>query len=350
VSAEGVSAFAPGRVNLIGEHTDYNGGLALPFAIEEGVTVVARRRERADDVLVEAETLGESDRFSLAAPGHAAGWRAYVRGVVAELGAAGVPLEAAEVDIDADLARGAGLSSSAALQVALAIAMIELARPGSAATFDRVQLAKLCSRAESEWAGAMTGLLDQLASLFGRAGCAVLIDFATLAIQPIPVPLDGWRLAVVDSGDRHAHGTSGYNERRAECVRACELLGLRHLSEATREQAEQLPEPLRSRALHVVGENERVLATVGALRTGDMLAVAALLDASHGSERDLFAVSTPAVERTVEAVRAAGAAGARLIGGGFGGSVLGLFGPGASLPELAREVQPSAGARLLTDY
>jgi galactokinase len=342
----GAVAFGPGRVNLIGEHTDYNGGLALPFAIHEGVTVTANARAGAE-IVVHAHTLGESDRFPLSAPSPVPGWRAYVRGVVAELGGAGVPLVGAELEIDSDLPAGAGLSSSAALEVALALGLIELGRAGSAHTFDRIELARLCSRAESDWAGALTGLLDQLASLCGRAGAATLIDFATLAIESVPVPLDGWRLAVFDSGERHVHGASGYNERREECSRAAELLGLRHLSEATHDQARELPEPLRSRTLHVVGENERVAAAARALRAADLPALAALLDASHASERDLFDVSTPAVERTVERVRGAGAAGARLIGGGFGGSVLGLFAPGVPLPDDARQVGPAAGARVL---
>jgi galactokinase len=345
VSTDGVEAFGPGRVNLIGEHTDYNGGVALPFAIHEGVTVTAHPLT-GGEIVVHTRALGESDRFALSAPSPATGWRAYVRGVVAELGGAGVPLLGAQLEIDSNLPAGAGLSSSAALEAALALALIERGEPGSAQTFDRIELARLCSRAESEWAGAMTGLLDQLASLCGRAGAATLIDFATLAIESVPVPLEGWRLAVFDSGERHAHRTSGYNDRRAECARARELLGLRHLSEATHDQARELPEPLRSRTQHVLDENERVVAAVRALGASDLPALGALLNASHASERDLFDVSTPAVERTVERVRAAGAAGARLIGGGFGGSVLGLFAPGVRLPDDAREVAPAAGARV----
>jgi galactokinase len=348
VRAEAVRAFAPGRANLIGEHTDYNGGLALPFAIEQGVTVDALATATGT-VAVHAAELGERDEFSAREPQRAAGWRAYVRGVVAELAATGAVTAGAAIEITGDVPRGAGLSSSAALEVAVALALLELARAlgSAAAPLDRIELARLCSRAESEWAGAMTGLLDQLASLCGESDRAVLIDFATLDVAEIPLELGGWRLVVVDTGERHAHGTSGYNARREECMRAAALLCVGYLSEAAPEQAEQLPAPLGSRALHVLGENDRVRAAARALRAGDVAALGPLLDASHASLRDLYDVSTHAVERTVERVRSQGAAGARLMGGGFGGSVLALFAPGHALPGDAREVRPGGGARVL---
>ena len=345
-------AFAPGRVNLIGEHTDYNDGLALPFAISAGVTVRAKAsgRRGGDRVAVHARDLGESDEFALANPVRAGGWRDYVRGTVAELARAGFPLVGAQLEIAGDVPRGAGLSSSAALEVALALALIALAterRGESPVELDRTALAQLCARVESDWVGAQTGLLDQLASLYGAAETAVWIDFQTLRIREVPLELGGWRLAVVDSGERHAHASSGYNQRRAECWRACELLGVSSLREAEPELLERLPEPLRARAQHVSGENERVTAAVAALRAHDEEALAALLNASHESLRDLYEASTPAVERAVQALLEEGAAGARMIGGGFGGSVLGLFAPGIRLPARAREVRAGPGARVL---
>ena len=350
--SERSGAFAPGRVNLIGEHTDYNDGLALPFAITAGVTVRAQAggARSPDRIAAYARDLGESDEFALANPARAEGWRSYVRGTVAELARAGFPLIGARLEIAGDVPPGAGLSSSAALEVALALALIALAsghRREPPDELDRTALAQLCARVESEWVGAQTGLLDQLDSLYGAAEMAVLIDFLTLRIQEVPLALGDWRLAVADSGERHAHASSGYNRRRAECRRACELLGVPSLREAEPEQVERLPEPLRARAQHVSGENERVSAAVAALRAGDLAALGALLNASHESLRDRYEVSTSAVERTVQALLAEGASGARMTGGGFGGSVLGLFAPGVSLPAGAREVRAGDGARVL---
>jgi galactokinase len=353
VPPERSSAFAPGRVNLIGEHTDYNRGLALPFAIAEGVTVHARARhaganERADErVEAEAVDLGERDEFPLRAPAPAEGWRAFVRGTVAELADAGFPLVGAHLQIASGVPSGAGLSSSAALEVALCLALIELGAPGSTAAVDRTAIAGLCSRVENSWVGAHTGLLDQMASLHGAPGTALLIDFRTLSVEPVPLRLGGWRLALLDSGERHVHASSGYNQRRAECTRACELLGVESLRDAGEQAIATLPEPLRSRARHVAGENRRVLEAVAALRADDLPALGALLDASHSSLREDYEVSTPTVEDTVQLMRSAGAAGARLVGGGFGGNVLGLFAPGATPPAHAREVQPGPGAHLL---
>ena len=295
-----VSARGPGRVNLIGEHTDYNGGLALPFAIDRGVTVTAERLD-GDRVEAEARDLGERDAFPLADPPRAEGWRAFVRGTVAELTAAGVELAPARLTIDGDLPQGSGLSSSAALETALCLALLEVA---GAEEPDRVELAKLCSRVENDWVGAETGLLDQLASLLGAEGEALRIDFATLAIERIPLDLQGWQLATVDSGATHSIAASGYNERRAECEAAARELGVEHLSAADPEAVERLDDPGRRRARHVLSENRRVDETVAALRAGDLEAVGRLLDASHASLRDDYEASVPEVEATVAAAQA----------------------------------------------
>ena len=351
-------AFAPGRVNLIGEHTDYNGGLALPFAIAQGVTVRAETT-RGDSGLAEtieahARDLEESDEFTLAEPSPADGWRAFVRGVVAELGRAGYPLCGARLEISGDVPQGSGLSSSAALEVALCLALAELGskssegrEDGRHVALDRRDIARLCARVENKWVGAHTGLLDQLASLFGAPDTALRIDFATLEIEPVPLVLDGWRLVILDSGERHAHASSGYNERRDECARACMLLGVDSLSEGSAHAVAQLPEPLRLRAEHVLGENRRVREAVAALRTEDLATIGVLLDASYESLRDLFEISTPAVEAAVARLRSAGAAGARMVGGGFGGSILGLFAPDVPPPPDTLEVRPGPGAHLL---
>jgi galactokinase len=327
-------------VNLIGEHTDYNDGLALPFAIKRGVTVTADPIG-GREIRALAADLGEEDAFPLDAPGRAEGWRAFVRGTVAELTAAGHELRPCRLTIEADLPRGAGLSSSAALAAALCLALLD-DEPA-----DRVELARLCSRVENDWVGAQTGLLDQLASLCAREGHALRIDFRTLALEPVPLELAGWTLATFDSGAAHEHAEGGYNERRAECRAACDALGIASLRDARPDAVERLPEPLRGRARHVLTENARVDAVVAALRAGDLPAVAALLDASHASLRDDYAASVPEVEATVARVKAAGAAGARMVGGGFGGSVLALFPPGRGLPDGGVEVAPGAPARRL---
>jgi len=351
VPRERSAAFAPGRVNLIGEHTDYNGGLALPFAITAGVTVragaLADGAHEPGRVQAQALDLGERDEFPLVDPPRTEGWRAFVRGVVAELADAGYPLVSASVDIHGEVPPGAGLSSSAALEVALCLALLDLA--GASAEPDRTELARLCARVENDWVGARTGLLDQLASLYGASACALRIDFRSLAVERVPLRLGDWRLAVLDSGERHAHASSGYNLRRAECASACELLGVASLRDAREEAIAGLPQPLRDRASHVFGENRRVAEAVAALRADELSALGALLDASHTSLRDLYEVSTPALEQTVARMRDAGAAGARLVGGGFGGSVLGLFAPGVAPPAGAREVRPGPGAHLLVE-
>jgi galactokinase len=354
----GVQAFAPGRVNLIGEHTDYNGGLCLPFAIQRGVTVAADPLP-GDWIEVHALDMGERERFELAeaigtgggrrpepdagrrAPrgGDAPGWRAFVRGAVAELTRAGIRLRPCRLEIEGDVPRGAGLSSSAALSVSLCLALCAVA---GAKPPGRIALARICSRIENDWCGAETGLLDQLASLSGERGRALRIDMRGPRIEPVPLELADHVLAVVDSGAGRSVAASGYNERREECRAACRALGIESLRDA--ESHEGLPDPLGRRVRHVLSENERVDAAVAALAAGDLAGLGRLLDASHRSLRDDYEVSVPAVEETVKACKEAGALGARIMGGGFGGSVLALFPPGAEPPAGAEHVEPGPGA------
>ena len=345
---DGLTAFAPGRVNLIGEHTDYNRGLALPFAISEGVTVTAWPGPTGA-VEVFAADLDAHDRFALDTPEPARGWRAFARGAVAELSAAGVTLTGTRLRVSGSVPRGSGLSSSAALEAALCLALLAVAH---AEVPELIALAKICSRVENEWVGARTGLLDQIASLCGRPDHALEIDFDTLAVTAVPLALRDHTLVTLDSGQAHVNaggeaGAEGYNRRREECAEACAALDIDSLRSATLADTACLPAPLDARVRHVVTENARVRETVDALAQGDLAAVGALLDASHASLRDDFDISTPAVEATVERLRAAGAIGARIVGGGFGGHVLGLLPPGAEPPRDAVVVTPGPGAHLL---
>jgi galactokinase len=362
------AAFGPGRVNLLGEHTDYNDGLCLPFAIDLGITV--RARPAPDGLMrVHALDIGSHDVFAAGVPPRVEGWRSFARGVVAELTAAGYPIRPARLTVSGTLPRGAGMSSSAALEVALALALLAHSGHGGP---DRLTLARMLSRVENDWVGASTGLLDQTASLFGQSGHALRVDIRALTvpgrgaavageedravpsppgaiagIEPVRLELGRWRLVTVDSGVRHANAASGYNTRRAECAKACELLGVGSLRDADPEAAERLPEPLNRRVRHVLEENARVALAVSALRAGELPALGRLLDDAHASLRDLYEVSVPEVEATVTRLRDAGAAGARLMGGGFGGSVLALFPPGCRPPAGAVRVTPASPGRLV---
>jgi galactokinase len=340
--SDDVTAFAPGRVNLIGEHTDYNQGLALPFAIADGVTVRATAlAESRIDAL--AADLDERDSFGLGQVERADGWRGFVRGAVGELDRSGVSLSGASLSISGTVPRGAGLSSSAALEVAVVLALLCVS---DAPEPDRLELAALCSRIENEWVGAQTGLLDQIASLFGSADHALLVDFRSLDVHPVALSLGDFKLIVLDSGEEHTHAGSGYNERRAECAEAAERLGVDSLRDATLSDVDRLPAPLSSRVRHVVSENERVGEAVAALERGDLAQLGELLDASHASLRDCYEVSTDAVEDAVARCKQAGALGARIMGGGFGGSVLALLPEDCPAPEGAVEVRPGQGARV----
>jgi galactokinase len=339
-----VAARGPGRVNLIGEHTDYNAGLAMPFAIDRGVTVTATAGEDGR-ITARALDLGEQDEFALDDPGSAEGWRAFVRGTVGELQAAGYTLRGATLEITGDVPQGSGLSSSAATCTALCLAQLGLA--GERPPDDLRELAKLCSRVENEWVGQRTGLLDQFAALLSEPAHALQIDFRSLEVQRVPFDLGDWRLVTVDSGASHTLAASGYNERRAECEAACRALGIDTLREAREDDLTTLDEPLRKRARHVITENARVEAMARALAARDFERAGELLDASHASLRDDYEASVPEVERTRDALKRAGAAGARMVGGGFGGSVLALLGPGVPAPAGALAVAPGPPARLL---
>jgi galactokinase len=320
---------APGRANLMGEHTDYNHGLVLPFAIAQGVTVAAVRRDDSTLVLRSRQAAAESATIALdsLAPGSVTGWAAYPAGIAWALRDAGYKVPGAMIDVDSDLPVGAGLSSSAALECAVALALTGLADvsiPGR-------DLVEITRRSENDFVGVPNGIMDQSASLLCEDGHALLLDCGTLEISQIPFDpaASGAGLLLVDTRAEHAHAGGEYARRRAECEQAAHQLGVQYLGHLTdAADANRLADPiLRRRARHVISDNARVVTTVELLRAAasqpDVYReIGTLLCAAHRSLRDDFEVSWPHADATVDAAMAAGALGARMIGGGFGGSVL----------------------------
>jgi galactokinase len=321
---------APGRANLMGEHTDYNEGLVLPFALGQGVTATAAGRDDGKLALSSRQVPGEPVTVALdsLAPGSVAGWAVYPAGVAWALGDAGYQVAGATIEIDSDLPEGSGLSSSAALECSVALALTGLAGLAVA----RRELAAIARRAENEFVGVPSGIMDQSASLLCEAGHALLLDSRTLETFQVPFdPADGGAaLLVIDTRAKHALTGGEYGLRRAECEEAARQLGVPALGYLTDPgDADRLADPvLRRRARHVIADDARVRAVVALLGSPPgpdvYREIGALLSEAHVSLRDDFEVSWPEADVTVEAAAAAGALGARMIGGGFGGSVLAL--------------------------
>ncbi len=317
---------APGRVNLIGEHTDYNEGFVLPFALSQGVRAAASRRE--DGMLGlrsrQAPDAPATMPLRTLAPGSVTGWAAYPAGAAWAVTEAGLPIGGTSIAIDADLERGAALSSSAALECATALALTEL----HGLSVPRPELAAIACRAENEFAGIPTGIMDQSASLLCQAGHALLLDCRSGKTRDVPLdlPAAGLVLLVIDTRLRHALSDGRYAARRRACEEAARVLGVRVLRDVTDPgAADSIADPvLRRRARHVITENSRVLATVSLLQAGDIAGCGPLLSASHRSLRDDFEISWPQADTAVDAAVAAGALGARMTGGGFGGSIIAL--------------------------
>lgn len=314
-------ADAPGRVNLIGEHTDHSEGLVLPVAIAQRTTVECA--SRADRHVALASDGFPDVAFDLGAEVRTGDWGDHVRGVTWALDGAGFAVGGFDARVRSLVPAGAGLGSSAALEVA----MLRALRGTFGLAIDDTALALLAHRAESDFVGARVGIMDHLAASLGRESEALLIDTRTLVSERVALP-PGLGLVVIDSSQRHEHASDAYNARRAECEAAARALGLRSLRDATDEDVAALArrDPLLARrARHVVRENSRVAAFVHALRAGDLATCGDLVDASHRSLRDDFEVSTPLLDALAECLRGEpGVYGARLVGGGFGGSVLAL--------------------------
>ena len=349
-----VVASAPGRVNLIGEHTDYNGGFVLPCAIDRRIAFAASRN--GEELLYSADfdeirpLSGEDDT-----------WAKYPRGVAWALREAGHGTRGFRAALCGDVPRASGLSSSAAIEAATALALDALFGFG----LDRKTLARVCQRAENEYVGVQSGIMDQYASLLCEAGSALLIDCRSLEAQTVPLDLEaaGLSLIVCDTRVERGLADTGYNERRASCERAAETLGVELLRDATEDDLERLSGEDKRRARHIVTENARVMRASEALRAGDFEAFGHFMYASHRSMRDDYEISTPELDAFVELARESGAPGARLTGAGFGGCAIALMPSGNTqiLAEACRrsfadrgferpdfyEFSPAAGAEVV---
>ncbi|MET0413570.1 MAG: galactokinase [Polyangiaceae bacterium] len=337
---------APRRRNLIGEHTDYNDGFVLPFAIDRAAFVAARPRDDGR-LRLWSRQLGQSE-IALAdvAPRALEGWVSYVAGAVWAAREAGAAVQGLDVLLDSDVPLGAGLSSSAAIICSTLLATADLF--GLAG--DRVALAQLARRAEVEIAGVPVGVMDQIASMCAERERALLLDCRTMSLTPIPFELEpaGLSTLVIDTRAPHQLAAGQYAARRAACQRAAQALhvpALRDVNASALEAARsQLDLETFRRARHVVSENARVLAAVAALGARDFAALGRLISASHASLRDDFEVSVPQLDVAAEAAERAGALGARMVGGGFGGSVLALL-PRERVADCEREVATAFAQR-----
>ncbi len=326
---------APGRVNLIGEHVDYNGGLCLPFALPHRTYLAATRHPDTLEV-VSGQTTGRwSGRLAEIGPGRVHGWAGYVAGVPWALRRNGFDVGGMQAAVHSQVPTGAGLSSSAALECAVAVALDELDSLGLGGTdAGRAELAAACVAAENEVAGAPTGGMDQAAALRTRAGYALVLDCTDLSVRQVPIDLAAHGLAVlvIDTRVHHSLGDGQYGSRRAQCERAAALLGVRTLGDVAPPGLDALArladagegELLARRVRHVVTEIERVRSMVNLLDAGRPEAIGPLLDASHASLRDDYEVSCVELDVACTAAREAGALGARMVGGGFGGSAIAL--------------------------
>ncbi|MDX2163678.1 MAG: galactokinase [bacterium] len=319
---------APGRVNLIGEHTDYNDGFVMPMAIDRAVWVALRPRHDPYMVVhsVDYAALAEISLTEMVRQHHP-GWAEYMKGVAWAMQEAGMPLQGWEGVVAGDVPRGAGLSSSAAIELATARALVYV----SGLAWNPAQIALIAQRAENEWMGVKTGIMDQMISASGQAGSALLIDCRTLETQPVPLP-DGLAVVVLDTSTRRGLVDSKYNERRAQCEQAAAHFGVKALRDVTLAQLEaaqgQLDPLVYRRARHVISENARTLAAADAMRAGDTAALGRLIDASHDSLRDDFEVTDAdkdALNVIVNCARAHPACiGARMTGAGFGGCAVAI--------------------------
>jgi galactokinase len=315
---------APGRVNLIGEHTDYNDGFVLPMAIDRALWIALRPREDRRVLLHSIDYQGPAD-FSLDDFQHGKGWTEYVKGIAWALKDEGYAINGWEGVITGDVPIGAGLSSSAALEMCLARAFWAV----SEWAWDGTQMAKLAKKADNQWVGIQSGIMDQMISAEGRQGHAVLIDCRSLDTTPVPLP-SGTRVVILDTATRRGLVDSAYNERVAQCQAAAKFFGVGALRDVSLEtfeaKASQLDQTIRQRARHIITENDRTLRAAQVMQKGDPGSLGQLMNASHESLRDDYEVSSKELNIMVDLARQqAGCYGARMTGAGFGGCAVALI-------------------------
>ena len=316
-------AEAPARANLLGEHTDYNDGFVLPTPLAYRTVVEAGRNEDAGDgtISMHAAQFGETVERRLGEP-RRGDWTDYVLGSVSVLAEHGVAVPALRIAIDSDVPMGAGISSSAALEVSV----LRAARSLLGLDLDDVTIARLGQKAENAYVGMQCGIMDQMVSSLGTFGKALFLDTRDMATELVDLPADE-RISIIHCGVAHKLTEGGYNTRRQECEAACQALGiasLRDIGTDALDRINALPDPLNRRARHVVTENQRVLDGVAALKSGDIARFGTLMNASHASQRDDYEVSIPEIDALADSAQRHGAIGARLTGGGFGGSIVAL--------------------------
>ena len=323
-----------GRVNLIGEHTDYNDGFVLPTSIPQATTAALARRDDRQ-VHVHSTTLDRASTFELGRETPGRGWLDYVQGLTQALARRGYVVGGFDLELDSTVPVGSGLSSSAALEVAVLRGLRAL----FALDLDDVTIAKIGRAAENDFVGAPVGIMDQMASSLSQPGVALFIDTRSLEHQQVRLPA-ATELVVINSGVAHNHAAGDYRTRRAECDRAAALLGVAALRDVGLDRLDEvnaLPEPMNRRARHIVTENSRVLDAVAAMRASDATSLGRLFSASHASQRDDFECSVPEVDRLVSMAEAEPAVfGARLTGGGFGGSIVALVRAGEAAGVASR--------------
>lgn len=317
-------ARAPGRVNLIGEHTDYNDGFVLPCAIGPATLVAASKRDDGEVHVVAADFDTEVDRFNLAEIAMAKGWPVYVRGMIGSLQKAGFNLTGANLAISGDIPKGTGLSSSASLEVAVGQAMLALA----GVEIDPTRLAQIAQIAECDFVGMKCGIMDQLISAQGKAGNALLIDCRSLKLTDVPIPEDV-AILIVHSGVTRGLVDGHYNERRRQCETAAAAMGIVALRDADMNMlnAAGLDPLTHARARHVISENERTLDATAALAKSDLVTLGRLMAESHASMRDDFEITVPPIDELVALLQSAigPEGGARMTGGGFGGACVAVL-------------------------
>jgi galactokinase len=350
------AAVAPGRSNLIGEHTDYNGGLVLPMAVQLHTTALFRPH-RAARIAIYSETVDAYDEFDLAkispSDDPRLHWSNYIRGVAFALAKRGVKLKGGDIFISGDLPQGAGLSSSAALEISTGLALLTLAGK----TIGRQELAYAGQEAENKFAGVMSGIMDQTVVARAKAGHALMLDCTSMAVKQVPIALKNYSFALFDTGVRHKLAGTEYNKRRAECEHAARIMHHKTLRGVTLENliksAHKLTENEHKRVRHVLTENLRVVQFASALAREDIRELGKLLTLSHNSLSQDYEVSCPELDAIVARLahnnsKDGACPGARMVGGGFGGAVVALLKTSA-FPRYAKDLKSLAkgGSRLL---